>query len=76
MFDGSWQQIRFAGANPVERAVKAAVQFRNNLFHGGKHHVSRGTRDRDLVHAALLVVRAVIEAEPGRLKEEYNAGAA
>lgn len=73
-FDAGWQPVQYAGQNEIERAVNAAVQVRHNLFHGGKHHPSEGDRDRDLVQAALTLLKAVIEAEPGHLREEYNLG--
>lgn len=76
MYAGGWQHVAFAGRNDVERAVNAAVQVRHNLFHGGKHNPSDPVRDRQLVEAALVLLKAVIEAEPGQLRVEYNLGAA
>lgn len=74
-FSNGWQKVPYAGSSPVEMAVNAAVQVRHNLFHGGKHHPSAGDRDEQLVRAALVLLKAVIEAEPGHLADEYNLGA-
>ena len=73
-YDQGWQDAPPSGHSDVERALKAAVQVRNNLFHGGKHHPSQAGRDAELVAAALLLLKATIEAEPGELRAIYNTG--
>jgi len=75
-YASGWQAAPPAGRQPAEIALNAAVQVRHNLFHGGKHHPSAGDRDRRLVEAALLLLKAVIEAEPVQLRSDDNLGTA
>lgn len=68
----TWQPVALRGQNRFAQAIDAAKRVRNNLFHGGKHtpHSPPG-RDQALVNAALLILYACLEANPG-LRETYN----
>lgn len=61
----TWEPMPLRGP-PVVRALTAARQVRNNLFHGGKHtpHSADG-RDAALVSAALAILNACLRRHEG-----------
>lgn len=62
--NGDWADQRLVGNTVIAQAIDASVRVRNNLFHGGKHspHSPEG-RDEELVRAALVVLKACLEAD-------------
>lgn len=74
-FAAGWQPAAFKQADAVAQAIESARRVRNNLFHGGKHHVEEEAgRDEQLVRAALTLLLALVAQCPGDLRGAYENG--